>query len=230
MESASGDVIDGPSRPRGIPTSTSTTERVVEALRNFVIEGSIAPGTRISEQTFSSALDVSRNTLRVAFRVLAHERLLVHEMNRGVFVRQLTARDVDSIYQFRSIVEVAAVRDTTRHSGQSIRGARRAVDEGLAALQAEDWRGLGTANMHFHRAIASLSGNERIDAAMSQLLAELRLAFHVMTPLRSFHEPYLEDNLRICSLVEQGDGNVAAAVLTEYLARARLQLIAAYER
>ena len=35
-----------------------------------------------------------RNTLREAFRMLSQERLVVHRLNRGVFVRELTVAAV----------------------------------------------------------------------------------------------------------------------------------------
>lgn len=211
------------------PVAASTAERVVDVLRGYLIEGRIVPGTRLSEEAFANAMSVSRNTLREAFRILAHEKLLVHEMNRGVFVRELTVDDVTSIYQFRTMLETSALAQTDQHTTARKSRIRLAVTEGLAAAEALDWRGLGTANMHFHLAIAGLSGNSRVDGVMSQLLAEQRLAFHVMNPLQDFHDPYLTDNLRICELIEAGDVEQAAVHLRVYLNRACAQLVKAFE-
>lgn len=222
------DVVANLFADRSVPVAASTAERVVDVLRGYLIEGRIVPGTRLSEEAFASAMSVSRNTLREAFRILAHEKLLVHEMNRGVFVRELTADDVTSIYQFRSMLETSALAQTDQHSQARKSRIRLAVTEGLIAAEAEDWRGLGTANMHFHQAIAGLAGNSRVDAMMSQLLAEQRLAFHVMTPLKDFHDPYLADNLTICELIESGDVKQAATHLASYLDRACQQMVAAF--
>jgi DNA-binding GntR family transcriptional regulator len=211
------------------PVAASTAERVVDVLRGYLIEGRIVPGTRLSEEAFANAMSVSRNTLREAFRILAHEKLLVHEMNRGVFVRELSVADVTSIYQFRTMLETSALLRTETHTPSQRSRIRLAVTEGLAAAEAEDWRGLGTANMHFHSAIAGLAANRRLDGVMSQLLAEQRLAFHVMTPLKDFHYPYLTDNQRICELIEAGDVTRAAEHLAAYLDRACAQMVAAFE-
>lgn len=210
------------------PVAASTAERVVDVLRGYLIEGRIVPGTRLSEEAFAAAMSVSRNTLREAFRILAHEKLLVHEMNRGVFVRELTVDDVKSIYQFRKILETSALAQTETHTSLQKNRIRLAVTEGLVAAEAEDWRGLGTANMHFHRAIAGLAQNSRVDGVMSQLLAEQRLAFHVMTPLRDFHDPYLTDNQKLCQLIETGEIEQAVKHLSAYLDRACAQMVAAF--
>ena len=72
-------------------------------LRTHIMEGLFPPGTRLSEEVLGQALGVSRNTLREAFRLLCHERLAVHQMNRGIFVPVLTRADVTDIYARRRL-------------------------------------------------------------------------------------------------------------------------------
>ena len=88
----------------------STAGRVADILRTRITEGRLLPGTRLSEEDIGSALGVSRNTLREAFRLLAHERLLVHEFNRGVFIRRLSVDDVHDLYRFRRLIEGGVLR------------------------------------------------------------------------------------------------------------------------
>lgn len=207
----------------------STAERVADILRDMVMEGRVLPGAKLAEDSIADALQISRNTLREAFRLLNHERLVVHELNRGVFVRLLTEADVVDIYRMRRTLEGAALRfwgesaDASRPSAVS--HVRSAVTMGVAAAERGDWDGVGTANMHFHRSIAALADSNRIDEIMSQLLAELRLVFHVMPTVRDFYEPYLGDNERIATLVEAGRSQEAVAVLLDYLDRAEDQLL-----
>jgi DNA-binding GntR family transcriptional regulator len=209
----------------------STAEKVADILRDMVMEGRVLPGTKLAEDSIADALQVSRNTLREAFRLLNHERLVVHELNRGVFVRVLTEADVVDIYRMRRTLEGAALRywgesaEAGRARTPGVSRVRSAVTMGVAAAERGDWDGVGTANMHFHRSIAALADSTRIDEIMSQLLAELRLVFHVMPTVRDFYEPYLGDNERIASLVEAGRSQEALAVLLDYLDRAEDQLM-----
>jgi DNA-binding GntR family transcriptional regulator len=210
---------------------SSTAAKVADILRDMVMEGRILPGAKLAEDSIADALQVSRNTLREAFRLLSHERLVVHELNRGVFVRVLTEADVVDIYRMRRALEGAALQfwgesaDAGRGRAPGASHVRSAVTMGVAAAERGDWDGVGTANMHFHRSIAALANSTRIDEIMSQLLAELRLAFHVMPTVRDFYEPYLGDNERIATLVEAGRSQEAAAVLLDYLNRAEDQLL-----
>ncbi len=89
---------------RVLPARSSTADRVAAVLRGRISEGDLPPGGKLAEDVVAGALGVSRNTLREAFRLLTHEKLLVHELDRGVFVRVLTAGDVIDIHRVRRLV------------------------------------------------------------------------------------------------------------------------------
>ena len=91
---------------RGVLARSSTAERVADIMRDRITDGSLAPGSRLPEDAVGSALGVSRNTLREAFRLLVHEGLAVAEFNRGVFVRRLTAADVVDLYRVRRLLSL----------------------------------------------------------------------------------------------------------------------------
>ncbi|WP_229861012.1 GntR family transcriptional regulator [Streptomyces litmocidini] len=208
---------------------TSTAERVADILRTRIAEGYFPPGARLSEESIGGALGVSRNTLREAFRLLTHERLLVHELNRGVFVRVLTVEDVDDIHRTRRLVECAVVRGL----GQppfAVEGLAAAVAEGETAARADDWTGVSTANIHFHRELVALAGSARTDELMRGVLAELRLALHAVDDPRTLHEPYLRRNREILDALRAGERASAERLLARYLDDSRARVAAACAR
>jgi DNA-binding GntR family transcriptional regulator len=206
----------------------STTERVAEVLRLRITEGVLAPGTRLSEEALTGALGVSRNTLREAFRLLAHEGLLVHQLNRGVFVRVLSRDDVIDLYRLRRILELAAVQSATMAKPDLLDRIKVAVEAAEVAAAEGDWVRVGTENLRFHQALSGLAGSPRVDEIMRHVLAELRLIFHVMQAPREFHEPYLRHNRQIYQLLAAGETFAAAAALAAYLDAAEKQLVEAY--
>ncbi|WP_086770147.1 GntR family transcriptional regulator [Streptomyces bobili] len=214
---------------RALLGRTSTAERVADILRSRIADGYFPPGTRLSEDSIGGALGVSRNTLREAFRLLTHERLLVHELNRGVFVRVLTVEDVEDIYRTRTLVECAVVRGLGKPP-YTLSNLAEAVEEGQRAARESDWKSLGTANIHFHRALVALAGSERTDELMRSVFAELRLAFHVVDDPRRLHEPYLARNRQILRALEAGDGAEAEKLLGVYLGDSRERIVEVYRR
>ncbi|WP_433279721.1 GntR family transcriptional regulator [Pseudonocardia xinjiangensis] len=218
---------EGLAADRLLLNRTSTAERVAAILRSRISEGYFLPGARLAEDTIGTALGVSRNTLREAFRLLSHERLLVHELNRGVFVRTLSIEDVIDLYRVRVLVECGVVRAITEVP-RGIDQLVAAVSDGEEALRRQGWQALGTANLKFHEALVALAESPRTDELMGGVLAELRLVFHVMADPKRFHEPYLARNKEILALLQQGDGPAAAEALAVYLRDAEEQLVKAY--
>ena len=201
-------------------------ERVADHVRRGILQGVYGVGTRLSEPQISRELNVSRNTLREAFRALTEERLVVHELNRGVFVRVPTTQDVSELYDVRRLVECAAVAaHTTGRTGlDAVVETLERAD--LTAAQG-DWVGVGTADIDFHRELTALASTRVVDL-MQSVWNEMRLAFHVVARPDDFHGSYLTRNHVILdALVERG-GPAAADLLRAYLDEAETQVLAEY--
>ncbi|MFH7489618.1 GntR family transcriptional regulator, partial [Pseudomonas syringae group genomosp. 7] len=56
----------------------SLGESITTELRRLLVEGELVPGQRLSEAAFAECLQISRITLREAFRILTREGLLSH--------------------------------------------------------------------------------------------------------------------------------------------------------
>jgi DNA-binding GntR family transcriptional regulator len=221
--------LTGLADDRALLGRTSTAERVSDILRSRIADGYFPPGTRLSEDSIGGALGVSRNTLREAFRLLTHERLLIHELNRGVFVRVLTVEDVEDIYRTRALVECAVVRGLGEPP-YALEDLAAAVEEGQRAARDGDWKALGTANIHFHSQLVALAGSARTDELMRSVFAELRLAFHVVDDPRRLHEPYLARNQQILRALQTGDRELAEGLLSVYLDDSLGRVVEVYGR
>jgi DNA-binding GntR family transcriptional regulator len=215
-------------RDRSGLVHASTADRVTELLRTHIMEGLFPPGTRLSEEVIGQALGVSRNTLREAFRLLCHERLAVHQMNRGIFVPVLSREDVTDIYALRRLVEGSAVRMSGTSAMAARLAVRGAVNAAETAAAAGRWFEVRTADLHFHQAIAALAHSPRVDELMRRALAELRLIFHAMADPEQFHAPYLRRNRVIAESVMLGHGDLAERELLAYLTDAERQILDAY--
>lgn len=225
--SSGPDGVGGLADDRALLGRTSTAERVADILRTRIAEGYFRPGERLSEEVIGRALGVSRNTLRESFRLLTHERLLVHQLNRGVFVRMLAVQDVTDIYRTRQLVECAVVHGLGAPP-YDVTALEAAVSAGEQHEREADWTGVSTANIHFHRELVALAGSARTDELMRGVLAELRLAFHVVDDPRGLHQPYLVRNRAILDALRAGDATTAERLLVAYLEDSRAQMVETY--
>ncbi len=206
--------------------SASRPEQVALTLRDRIRDGAYPPGHRLAEPGIAEELGISRNTLREAFRLLAHERLLAQELHRGTFVRVPDVDDVIDVYRVRRHVECSAVGAVTAPPPTLDRIAE-AVRQGHHAIATQDWRELGSANIAFHLELVATAGSPRLDELMRGVLAALRLVFHAVKNLRWFHEPYLARNQEILDLLADGNGEEAGKQLRGYLDDAEQQLVEA---
>ena len=205
------------------------TDRVSEQIRRKLVDGELTPGQRLSEAALSESLEISRNTLREAFRLLTKEGLLKHEPNRGVSVAIPSIAAIIDIYRVRRLIECQALAQAyPRHPAR--KRLREAVDKALRCRGEGDWRGVGTANMEFHQAIVELADSERLNEMSSHLLAELRLAFGLLNDPEFLHAPYVDSNVKIVELFEAGKPQEAAAALGDYLVHSERIVLAAYAR
>ena len=207
----------------------SLGETVTADIRRLLVEGAFAPGQRLSEVTLCERLSVSRNTLREAFRTLAHEGLVTHQPNRGVFVTRPDAASIVEIYRLRRFIECRALGEAWP-SHPAVKAMRAAVGNARAYREGQDWLSVGTANMAFHGAIVALADSARLDAFFRQILAELRLAFGLMPDKEWLHAPYVEMNQQVLETFEAGDTKAAVALLEQYLAQSERVVLAAWER
>src|SRR5947209_18124733 len=118
----------------------STPEWIADRLRDDITEGRYQPGTQLREEHITEELDVSRNSVREAFRLLVHERLLVYKLNKGVFVRSLEAADVVDLYRIRRLLECGAIRGADPDARDTaLREAAQALAAAEAAATRDDW-------------------------------------------------------------------------------------------
>jgi len=149
---------------------------IADQLRESIINGSFSPGDQINEAQVAAQLNVSRGPVREALHRLVQEGLLLSRPNRGVFVQELTVRDVAEVYEAREVIECAAAEIITKKSA----AARAQIADGLApivdrmgvALESGDWARLGRIDLEFHTTLVAHADNTRLARAYATLATE----------------------------------------------------------
>lgn len=202
---------------------------LAEELRRRIIAGEFAPGARLSEAALTEHLDVSRNTLREAFRVLAEQGLVEHVPNRGVTVASPTIADVIDIYRARRAIECSALEQADAHH-PAVEQMRIACAAAEKHRDANEWSAVGSTNMSFHEAIVMLADSPRLSHMFRDLSAELRLAFLELDDPRAMHEPFVHRNSEILRVFLEEGPAAGAAALAHYLLLSERSLLGAFAR
>jgi DNA-binding GntR family transcriptional regulator len=210
-----------------LPTAA---ERAADVIRDNIFEGRFAPGTSLPEAALSTALQVSRNTIREAFRTLTAEHLLEHEARKGVMVRELSEDDIRDIYKLRRMFELSAF-DLIIETGQNPDLPQIAAVVAQAQLLASGgrWLEAGTANLRFHEVIVGIHHSTRITEVFRHLMTEVRLGFLAVGDPAAFHGGFLARNRSILGSMSTGKLREARADLAAYLDDAEAMVVKAVQ-
>ena len=171
------------------PIAHKPTARVIaHRIRAAIVDGSLPPGTQMTEMRLAEQLGVSRAPVREALQRLIQEGLAEHR-RRGVFVRQLTNEDVVDVYFARTACEVAAA-DAIMDSPDSVDWV--VLEEALRSLEqattSSDQRLTMEADRHFHEKLVEAAGSPRLTRMFATLLAETAIC------LRRLEGEYQDDS------------------------------------
>lgn len=208
---------------------TATPIQLAQHITDMILSGKFAPGDKIREIPLAAELDVSRNTLREAFRLLARDGLIAQIPHRGVFVRSLAPEDVVQLYAYRRFIELGALQyfgiDTPR-TETALRGMNKAIADAEHAARLGKWAEVGTHNNAFHYHLVSLAGIPKLNENLTLVLAHARLAFMSVANVESMHRPFIQRNRDILTWLVKGDVEKATSVLTRYLKESEAKILA----
>ena len=167
-------------------------EKACLALRERIISGEYAPGTRLKERKICEELAMSRTPVREALRRLAADGLVTIEPRRGAVVTAISADEANEIYSLGAVLEsFAAKLAATRASGSELAELERLLDAMRPLVDSPDTAARSRymeLDSRFHRAILAMAGNRRLTAVLQQIV-------RIPVLVQAFHR-YSDDDLR----------------------------------
>ena len=88
----------------------SSGQQVLIKLRKMIIAGELEGGSRIAEIPTAEMLGVSRQPVRMAFRLLEQEGLLIKNPTRGYIVREISDALIQDALEVRGVLEGLAAK------------------------------------------------------------------------------------------------------------------------
>jgi DNA-binding GntR family transcriptional regulator len=153
----------------------STAEQVAAVIRQQLLDGEVAPGTKLSDQATAAALGVSRNTVREAMLILAAEGLLTRNLHKGVAVAELSLEELADVYQARRALELIALQFAAGADDAWLGDLRAALAAMATAAAVDDTQALLDADRTFHEVIVRRIGSKRISRFYRLIQTEIRL-------------------------------------------------------
>jgi DNA-binding GntR family transcriptional regulator len=209
------------SEAQGLPRT------IAEQLKQLIYAGEFKAGDRLNEAALAVRMGTSRGPIREAIRILAGSGLVTAVMNRGVFVRQLSMREMLEIYDLRALVFGFAAERAAETVTDADRRKFEALLEGMdAASQANDSDRYYNLNLQFHELILQLSNSQRAHQLYDGYVKELHLFrrqnFNTPGNMRRSNV----EHRRIYEAIAKGANAKARAQAEEHIKAGRQRLLA----
>lgn len=203
----------------------TTADKVFEQIQFAIVEGEIAPGSKISEPELAKRFQVSRSTLREALNRLEKCHLIERKANVGSRVVECTVNSLIEIYLVREALEGMACRLAAQNMTEAEieqmkamlnkHASAKALQDGVAYYQEE-----GDLDFHY-KVILGSHNQELINILCGQLYHVIRMyrcQFGMNSPRAS---KAFDEHARIVEAIAERDGELAEILMRRHIAASR---------
>jgi phosphonate utilization transcriptional regulator len=211
--------------------SHSLATLVQRELERRILGGELAPGDKLNEEEVAARFNVSRGPVREAFRALESAGLVRLEKNRGVYVRQVSLKEADEIYEIRAgIDELIGRLAAERITPAQVAELRTLLRKMRQQARARDVAAYYPSNLAFHDRLAECTGNATLVATYRRLVNALHLYRRETLARGADSFPIsTREHEAIVDALAAGDADAAGKLLYEHAMESRDRLHAALE-
>lgn len=138
-------------------------QRVLDELRDMIVKGDLAPGSRIVERTLCAQLHVSRTPMREALKLLEIDGLIEISQNRGARVLEFTPAEALELFEVLASLEgMAAEMAANRMSSETAADLAAQHEAMRAHYAARNRDAYFDCNSVIHETIVEAAGNRTL--------------------------------------------------------------------
>lgn len=153
----------------------SLTEQIYEQLKANIIEATYQQGEVLTEAELAKTYKVSKTPIREALNRLSTEGFIEILPHKGYIIKGISFNDLQHLFQFRCILEVAAVELAVNHAtGEELKQLESMAIKEFFIDNEESYRRYSELNYDFHVFLAQVSHNPLLAASLSNVLNQLR--------------------------------------------------------
>jgi len=203
---------------------TLASQRVTENIRDLILSGKLAPGSRIRQEELAARFGTSRIPVREALRRLESEGLVLLVPNASAWVAKLDLSECIEVYKIRERVEPLALSESVARMSDAEIEKLMALAEAMEAAEGtEEFLRL---DREFHLASYRAAGMQQLFAMVERFwntTQHYRRAFTNLLGNEGSWIIHSEHRLMVDAL-RRRDAEGAAHVLHEHIRRTRFEL------
>ena len=202
-------------------------EEATDRLRDLIVQGKLAAGTRLNERLLTAQLGVSRTPLREAFKVLATEGMVELLPNRGAIVAPMDPVRLSETLAVMGALEALAGELACAHATEAQLNEIRALHFEMLAYHARgDLAGYFKFNQAIHLKIVKYSGNAVLYNTYRHLNGNVRRARYMANLSKERWDAAVREHGEILAALSGRDVKKIRLLLSDHLANKVASLLA----
>jgi DNA-binding GntR family transcriptional regulator len=201
---------------------TDYVDEVYRVLLDAISDGSLPPGTRVTQEEIAEQLAVSRSPVLQALRLLKKDGLVIDAPGRGLLVAPLDPEWIGHLYEIRGALDSLAARLAAQKRWKI---DQQIITNGRKAAKGRDVTAMIEADMAFHFAIYAASGNPLIAETARSHWVHLRRVMGAVLQSSTQRKSIWDEHAAIASAIADGDEALAMQLIERHVRMARENLI-----
>ena len=211
-----------------LPEARQAIPHVHAYLRECILNGTLSPGTKLSQVALAAQLGISRTPLREVLRMLQEEGLVEIEPNQRTRVAGLDPQELDDVYASRILLETLALSMTIGHFGNRSRAeARKMLTAMRQAAKTGDFAEWFGAHTDYHRVCTAAAGEamqRQLRAFADRTTRYIRI--YQLSEPNSWQTAGDAEHAAILEALIAGDERGALTEMAHHLERTALRVLA----
>jgi DNA-binding GntR family transcriptional regulator len=198
------------------------TALAYESIKKYILAGKLERDVRLTEESLSLQLGISKSPIREALNSLQNEGLIRIEPRRGAYLRQFSVKEAEDLYSLREVLEVYAV-SIVKITPELISELKASIKRTAQFLKSDDKTSHIEEDTRFHGAIAKATENQELCRVLENIQNQIWLFRCQSYDLSSSTAP--KAHTAILKAFEEGDRRKAQVAMREHISHVRLRLV-----
>jgi DNA-binding GntR family transcriptional regulator len=185
---------------KALAKSPMMSQLAVTAIRRAILNGSLAPESRIRQEELAATLGVSREPVRQALLLLKTERL-VCVRNGSVIVAPLDQRLIADVYELREVIEGYVAYKVAERQDFDAKTLGEICKEGRNSVATSPTEKLIELDQAFHDELYRACGNQVVIELMQTQWSHISRALRAAVSPKSFRKQSWDEHAAIVAAI-----------------------------
>jgi DNA-binding GntR family transcriptional regulator len=215
---------------KSLPERRSLGQHVYSHLKQAILRGDIAPGSRLVESRLASALGISRTPVREGIHKLEREQIVRRGPSGGFFVAGLTREEIKETFGIRAVLEsYAASLAAIQHRKEELAPLNSKIQEYQKFMDQGNLNPLPRINTEFHDLLYALSQSPRLVKMINDLRDQIFRFRRMLLKSQEWAAISNEDHRLMLSYIRKRDAQKVEKVVREHILRGQSVVLEGFD-